>query len=290
MKEKTYHTLKRAYLGAVDPKAISQALQSEEDPHLFYDAQLLTKTTSFRVDWNKDIFTTEFKNDTPQRRLEETVMIFLLRLAGLLKGEIHIRTFIKPGSQQVIHAWIILFKSCLISITSLLYKTSWTIDNYIQLDNLILDLIYKGQVQSLRTFMVQQLNINMTNSITEAESKFEKLKYLTIGQFGSSFWRLLHWMAEAMDRPDRDAKAKNIWRTLMIGSLYRLLSCGICINHMNKIVQELKPQLMDENTVHQKLWFNIHNKVSSNKIEGNSHYSESEFEEDVLFMQQALEI
>ncbi|GBN19715.1 hypothetical protein AVEN_261794-1 [Araneus ventricosus] len=301
MKHETYHLLKHAYLGHVDKSALLGAASQEKDPFLQRAVQLVTQNTPIRhVPWNTQTFTTEFRQGTARERLDQTVMTFFMRLVAIIKEEMHIRTFQKPESHAALYAWINMFKYSLFAVLSLLYKVRWEEKDYFELDKVVFESVHEGKASALRHFMERDLNIELSASTTVAEQVFETLNFLSIAQFGSSFWRLLHWMAEAMDLRDNDemARAKQIWRELITGPLYRMLRCGICMAHMRKITQELGPQLLDSNTRYRQLWYNIHNKVTATKLETYhslgfnlqpSTYSESELEQDAAFMLQALD-
>ncbi|KAG8172507.1 hypothetical protein JTE90_017588 [Oedothorax gibbosus] len=288
MKLETYHSFRQAFLGANNPVAMSHIAALEKDPYLIHQTKLLLSHMR-GVPWNVEHYTSQFRNAPAKQRLEETLLIFLLHSAMVVKQEIFNRTFMKPGSNDVNHVWVMLFKQCFETLTTLLYKVKWTTDNHKNLDMLVLKLIYQGQCRALRDFMKDELHIPMVTHTTQAEMYFEKLNELHISQMGSSFWRLLHWVAEAMDRPDRDEVAKQSWRTLMTYSLYRFLICGVCRMHMQTIVTELKDQLKSVTVSNRELWFNIHNKVNSIIAKPNTSYSKSELAADAEFMVQAFE-
>lgn len=295
MKHETYHLLKQAYLGHVNKHALLQSVIQEKDPFLQRAVQLATHQTYPRyIPWNIQIFTTEFRKGNPQERLEETVMTFLLRLVAIIKTEMHYRTFQKPESHAAIHAWINMFKFSLHAVLSLLFNVHWEDEHYFELDKVTFELIHEGKASALRHFIEHDLKMKLSTNTTMAEQMFEALGFLNIRQFGSSFWRLLHWMAEAMDmRNDPGmAKAKQIWRDLITGPLYRMLGCGICMAHMRTITRDLEAQLLDPKTQYRQLWYNIHNKVNSTLPTDQNlppiTYSESELEQDAAFMLQAL--
>lgn len=296
MKLKSYHSLRRAYLGAIDVRDISRVASVETDPYIVHQTRYLlykslgNKSPPPPLAWNVEDFTTRFRQASAEQRLEDTVMVFLLHSAMVVKEDIFTRAFTKPGSSEATHVWIMLFKNSFRVLTTLLYKVQWTAENYQNLDLLILELIYQGKGSALRRFMTQDLRIPMTTHGTQAESHFEQLNRLSIRQIGPSFWRLLHWVAEAMDRADRDENAKQAWRSLLTHSLYRFLVCGVCRAHMQTIVAELKDQLNSDAVSYRQLWYNIHNKVTSIVARKDpTVYSTSEFDEDVAFMVQALE-
>ncbi|GBN13092.1 hypothetical protein AVEN_257675-1 [Araneus ventricosus] len=250
MKHQTYHLLKQAYLGHVDKHALLQSAMQEKDPFIQRAVQLVTRQTLPRnVPWNVQIF---FRKGNPQERLEETFMAFFLRLAAIIKEEMHIRTFQKPESHAALHAWINMLKMNLYAVLTLLYKVEWKGKHYFDLEKAVFELIHEGKASALRHCMEHDLNIKLSTTTTMAEQASETLNFLTIAQFGSSFWRLLHWM-------------------------------------------EL---LMDPKTQYRQLWYNIHNKVTARKMEHytslginifpSATYSESELEQGVAFMHQAL--
>lgn len=290
MKLLTYHTFRNAFLGVNHPVAYSHIVSLEKDPYLIRQAKFLFSNRLYEpLAWDVENYTGRFRNVPAKQRLEDTVMTFLLHSVIVIKEDIFRRTFSKPGTHDTVQGWIMLFKQCFETLTTLLFKVKWTAHNYRELDGLILSLIHQGQCKTLRQFMTEELHIDMVTHITQAEIHFERLGELNIAQLGSSVWRLLHWVAESMDRSDRDEEAKESWRTLLSSSLYRFLVCGICRTHMHNIVTELKEQLASATISNRELWFNIHNKVNGIIQKPKPTYSESELKADVEFMLQALE-
>ncbi|KAG8175202.1 hypothetical protein JTE90_022625 [Oedothorax gibbosus] len=293
MKYETFKHMKQAYLGHVDQQRLQQILQDEKDSLLHYEvSELVRRGTTIEPEyypWNMDMFTTKFRDATPRERLDETVMAFLLRLVAIVQSEMYYRIFQKPESPEAVQAWIQLLKQCIFSILSLLYNVTWDAHLLFRLDQVIMELVYEGNYPALRTFMIQDCKIEMTDSITQAEHFTHTFRKLYIFQIGSFFWRLLHWMAEAMDFRDNHVEAKTMWRELVIHSLYRFLRCGICMRHMHKIMQDVRLQLLDNETSNRQLWFQIHNLVTANiKQKPKTNYSESDLEKDASFMRQAL--
>ncbi|GFS47068.1 hypothetical protein TNIN_118411 [Trichonephila inaurata madagascariensis] len=73
-----------------------------------------------------NFFQDEFRQGTPQERLEQTTMMFLLRLVALAKEEMHIRTFRKP---VILHEAVqadSLLKHTFALLTLILYNVRWT--------------------------------------------------------------------------------------------------------------------------------------------------------------------
>jgi len=88
--------------------------------------------------------------------------------------------------------------------------------------------------------------------------------------------------------------AISIWKNFAVESMYRLLRCSICIMHLRMLTQELKTQLLDDSVDYARLWYNIHNRVTSNTIQAMSkdgsevkHYSEESYQQDAEYMDQA---
>lgn len=303
MKHYTYQVLKRAHLGDVDPEALDKVQNDETDPFILRTIHLVTKTAPLAVQWDEKPFTTDFRSITARERLDQTVLTFLLRLAVIVKEEMYMRSFRKPESCTVVIAWRDLLKECMFTVLTLAYNVRWTSEQFLQLDAVILDLLYVGRSAVLREFIENNLKITLKACPTEAERLYESLNFLNIAQFGSSFWRLLHWMAEAIEirSPQNNPDvlvAKDCWKRLVSESLYRALRCNICMQHMKQLMLELKPQLFDDSVNYATLWFNIHNKVNMLKTHQfqmyvgmkDSQYKEEDYNQDSVFMRQALSV
>ncbi|GFW97243.1 sulfhydryl oxidase [Trichonephila clavipes] len=130
MKHSTYQLLKKAYLGNVNHAALFQILHEEKDPFVQRAVRLATQMDSIQVPWDTKLFQDEFRQGTPQERLEQTTMMFLLRLVALVKEEMHIRTFRKPESHEAVQAWISLLKHTLFATLTLLYNVRWTVRHF----------------------------------------------------------------------------------------------------------------------------------------------------------------
>lgn len=295
MKHETYQTIKQAYMGNADRPLLLKALIQESDPFVHRAINLAIQPTLFGCPWDVTPYTSNFKNADAKERLHQTVMTFLLRAISVVKEQHHFRTFGKPESHGAMQAWACLLKQCIFAVLTLLYNVRWNMELLFGLDEMILDMIQTGHASTLRLFMNKNLNIPVP--ITPAEQSIEKLNSLNIMQFGSSFWRLLHWIAEALDTREESPDiltARRVWLDLVTGPLYRLLGCRICMAHMREFVRDLKPQLQADSTKQRKLWFNIHNEVTATKLTQypdmkTTIYSESDLEQDASFMRQAFD-
>ncbi|GFV31326.1 sulfhydryl oxidase, partial [Trichonephila clavipes] len=101
-------------------------LHEEKDPFVQRAVRLANQMDSIKVPWDTKLFQDEFRQGTPQEKLEQTTMMFLLRLVTLVKEEMHIRTFRKPESHEAVQAWISLLKHTLFAALTLLYNVRWT--------------------------------------------------------------------------------------------------------------------------------------------------------------------
>jgi len=195
MRHSTFQTLRGAYLGNVDMESLSLARSQEKDPFIQRRIELITNPTAVYVNWKKLPFTSEFRSVPSRERLDEVVLTFLLRIAIIFKEEYFRRTFGKPGSSSVMIAWTNLFKQCTFSILTLLYNVQWTSERLFLLDSTILELIHDGGASALRELFLQ-LGITLhRQDLAEAERHPEQLLFLRVDQFGSFFWRVIHWMA-----------------------------------------------------------------------------------------------
>lgn len=300
MKHDTFRLLRQAYLGHVDKKALSHS--PESDPFVQHTIRFTTDQgtrDAYHLPWDVQPFTTQFRSVSARERLDQTVVTFLLRVVSIVKMEMYNRAFTKPQSWSATLAWVGLLKECIYTVLTLAYDLRWTTEKLFRLDAAVLDCIHDGQPSTLRDLMQQSLGIRLSQEAPyEAELYFEKLCYLGANQFGPFFWRLLHWMAEAVQmrrddvltRPENPdvAFAKDSWRRLVSGPLYRLLRCGICMAHLQAMVLKLETPLMDTDTDYPRLWYNIHNQVTAQKFQSGPPYSEEEYELDASFMRQAL--
>lgn len=296
MRHQTYATLYKAHLGNINKKALTKARLEETDPFYHNLIDLMLQKKYIMVPWNISIFTDEFRLGTPRERLDETVIAFILRLAIINKEERYIRTFKKPESYDAIMVWDMLLYRIVLCSMALLYNVHWDErSSLILLPSTIIQLLHHGDAFALRELM-KSLGISLARDTPyQSELEFGKLNFLHVGQYGSFYWRYLHWIAEAL--PLRKSKQmefyKELWLHIVAESLYRTLRCGICMYHFRKIIDELKPQLTNKETDFPKLWFDIHNRVHARRREQfpslkESDYSESEFEKDREFMRSAL--
>ena len=296
MKHQTYVTLYQAHLGNVNKKALTKARSEETDPFYHNLIDLLLQEKFIMVPWNVSTFTNEFRLGTPQERLDETVIAFILRLAIINKEERYFRAFKKPETYDAIMVWDMLLNRIILCSMALLYNVRWDErSGFVLLQSTIIQLLHHGDAYALRELM-KSLGISLARDTPyQSELEFGKLNFLHVGQYGSFYWRYLHWMAEAFTlRKDKKMDFyKEMWVDIVNETLYRTLRCGICMYHFRKMIEELKPQLTNKETDFPKLWYDIHNRVHAQRREqypslNEPDYSESEFEEDRKFMRRAL--
>lgn len=296
MKHKTYQTLYQAHLGNVNRAALLEARAEETDPFYHNLIDLMLEEKRIPVDWDVASFTDKFRSVPAREKLDETVFAFLLRLVAINKEERYLRAFQKPESQNAIMAWDSLLRIIFLCTLALLYNVRWTIEtNYKYLEPAIMSLLI-GDSSALRELM-KSMGISLAKETPyKAELQFQDMNFLHTGQYSSFYWRYLHWMAEAFhlrkNVPEM-AYYREVWRQLLDGSLYRTLRCGVCMFHFREMLQELQPQLTDDNTDFPKLWFDMHNRVHTQRREQypllkEPDYTESEYAEDREFMLQAL--
>lgn len=305
MKHETYNLLRRAQLGNVDRGALLDVRFKETDPYIQRQILLIANGLDSVYRWNPIPFQSEeFLNAPARVRLDQVVFTFLLRLAILTKQQLFYRVFRKPESFDALLAWENILKECIYCVVTLLYNAKWTSERMLKLNRLVLELLHSGNEKALRIFLQKDMEINLATGeeLTEAELHFSALGELHIHDYGSSTWRLLHWMAEAIDlRKDDNSDvttAKRLWRQMMLGPFYRILQCKICMNHLMAILVKLKDKLEDETTPYATLWFEIHNAVTANKnktFQINDSYQLQElqynvdsYSRDREFMHQAL--
>lgn len=292
MEHKTFEVLYQAHMGNVNREALNQILQKEKDPFILHYVNLMLQNYTIHVEWDATPFTSSFRSVPPQERLQETVIAFLLRIAALVKEEMYIRTFRKPESFTASMAWVLMLKQSMYTVLTLLYNLKWTDSDHFKLEEAVLQMLQNGKASALRDLM-EHMGIEMMEPLYPAERMFEKLNFLRTDQFSSFYWRLLHWMAEAMDKRTDRPDVKKMWRDLVIHPLYRTLRCGICMYHFKKLTKEMEAELTDDTQNNAKLWFDIHNKVHASRRSQypfivEPDYTEEEYKLDAEFMQQGI--
>lgn len=293
MKHSTYKKLYQAHLGVIDEKGLLESRNRESDPFYQNLIDLIVTNNAPVVQWDAKPFTSDFLSGSPRQRLDETFFAFVLRIVAIIKEESYVRTYQKPESHNIVMAWISILRSVMCSSLALLYDVKWTPESiFTHLEPAITKMISKGDGTALRRLM---MDLGVTPAQKEpypAERSFEKLNFLQVLQFGSFYWRFLHWMAEAVDSRGEDmAPYKKQWRELLKGPLYRTVRCQICMVHFSNMLKEFETQLTDGNL--SQLFFTLHNRTHAMRRETNKFlqepdYTEDQYKLDSEFMRQAL--
>lgn len=295
MKHSTYKKLYRAHLGVVDEKGLLESRKQESDPFYRNLIDLIVTNDAPVVQWDVKPFTSEFLSGSPRQRLDETFFAFVLRVVAIIKEESYVRTYQKPESHSAVMAWISILRGVLCSSLALLYNVEWTPESiFTLLEPAITKLIGNGDASALRRLVIDLGITPAQKELYPAERSFEKLNFLQVLQFGSFYWRFLHWMAEAVDsRGENMAPYKKLWRELLKGPLYRTVRCQICMVHFSNALKEFETQLMDPKGDLARLFFTLHNRTHALRRETNRFlqepdYTEDQYKADSEFMRQAL--
>lgn len=239
-------------------------------------------------------FTTQFRDKNARDRLDETVVTFLLFIGNQATEEKFRQTFKTHGGWETEYSWMMMFKCLVYTIFSLAYDVRWKDEYFFYVDDMTIDLL-KGKATSLRT-LAQKIGVSFSSDVYPAEVHYTKMIYHNSSIFGPFFWRMIHFVAEAFAVREQAGLAKTMWRQFTTETLYRTLSCGLCIQHYkNNILPKYKDQLLNTSDEdYPILWFRIHNEVNSPDVGGkgttkiDTGYSASEFEKDRTFMREGL--
>lgn len=293
MKHSTYQKLYQAHLGVIDQKGLAELRNQEKDPFYQNLIDLVIENNAPHVEWNTRPFNSDFLSGSPRKKLDETFLAFVLRIVAIIKEESYVRTFKKPESHQPLIAWIAILRNLLICSLGLLYNVRWTTESIMNhLEPAIMKMFSEGDAFVLRRLM-KDLGVELAQEEPyPAEQQVQKLNFLQIQQFGSFFWRFMHWMAEAdATRTDKDADLYKLgWRQLLIGPLYRTLRCGICMHHFRKMLDDANLLTVEDLP---KAFFEMHNKTHQFRREAlkylqEPNYTEAEYANDSEFMRRAL--
>lgn len=289
----TFKLLKRKYFHNEDSNKLASCKQ-KSSPYVASKIDLILGNPRF-MDPNRALdvtkFTTHFRDAPSKERLNEVVATYLLFLANTVCLQKYSRPFIRPGRWEGDSCWQQMYKMVVFSVLTLLYDIRWKSEYFMFLDEALMGLL-QGKSEALRSF-VEKLGIHFQDSI-EAEHVYPYLEYQNNRIFGPYYWRLLHWMAEAIAFRSNNGNsdvvlAKNLWREFVTNTLHRTLQCGICIHHYKMTINEthFKDLLMHaKDEEYPKVWFDLHNKV--NDLVFSPRYSESELEKDRTYLRSAL--
>ena len=241
-------------------------------------------------------FTDQFPaSPSPKHRLDEVVVTFLLFLANQLSQQKINRTFHSNGAWESEHAWFMLYKWVTYSIFTLIYDIRvWKSEHFLLLDDAIIDLALKGDAYALSRFALKIGVRFASDEPFPAEKHFTKFEYQNTSVFGTYYWRMLHFMAEAVALRSNNNHydinyAKVLWKQFLTETMYRTLLCGFCKKHYKNLLDGdgyKQKILKTEDAQFPKLWYEIHNRV--NKDIGKKEYSENDWKRDRNFMIRAL--
>lgn len=297
MDHESYVVIKNAGMyNIVDSKGLEKAKMKVVPTIREKIDRFLNNFSIYDIDSGLDLhrFTDQFLvTNSPKDRLDEIVVTFLLFLANQLSQQKIIRSFHAYGAWESEYAWNMLFKWVIFSIFTLVYDVrGWTSEYYIHLENAIIDIAFKGDASALSRF-AEKIGVQFESETSyPAEQHFTKFEYHNPMIFGPYYWRMLHFMAEAMvirkDANDNDVKtAKKLWKQYLTETMYRTLQCNLCKLHYKDLLDHngYKEKIMNcEDEDFPKLWYEIHNKVNYWK----NNYSEDDWKKDREFMKLAL--
>ncbi|KMQ83719.1 small rna 2 -o-methyltransferase-like protein [Lasius niger] len=233
-----------------------------------------------------DKYRTTFRDQSPHVIKDEVATTFLLFVSAQLSEIKIVRTFHLPGAWDLETQWTYLLKWLTFSVLTLLYNVRWKTEYFPYLDEMMADLML-GDSRALRR-LAEQIGIEFGRDTFEAEEWYTKLLYHNSSVYGSYYWRLIHWMAEAAmlrtENPDV-ALARSLWKEYTIASMHRTLLCIYCKQHYLEILERYRDRF-ENDTDYPRLWYDVHNEV--NKKTNKTVYPEEEFEKDREFMRRAL--
>lgn len=215
---------------------------------------------------------------------DELIVTYLLFLAKILNNSLLLHVFYVPQSQNIFN-WILLYKRITYSIITLLYNKKFTDEDFFNMD-IMVHRLNEGYFQAVRQFLNRMKLLTISEEQLEIEKKYSELIVITSDDFGPFYWRILHFMAEAINIRKHSTLAKTIWKEFVLYSLHRTLLCSICKEHYKTVAEKFKQELQNSSIDYAKLWFDIHNHV--NKSLNKTEYTREEFEKDQSIMKNLL--
>lgn len=283
MDRQTYKILKQAHRNNIDEQELKQIeISSLPNPLMKDRVNLLLGNVNINIKFS-DLARKFSSIENSVAYKDELVITFLLFLGKILNNSLLLHVFYVPQSQNIFN-WILLYKRITYSIVTLLYNKKFTDEDFLCLD----DMIYKlneGYYDSVRNFLNKMKLLTLSAEPLEIEKKYSELIVITADDFGPFYWRVLHFMAEAINLRKHASLAKSIWKEFVLYSLHRTLLCSICKEHYKTVAEKFKQELQNS-ADYAKLWFTIHNHV--NKSLNKTEYSIAEFEKDQSIMKNLL--
>lgn len=282
MNNETFKILKRAHKNIADEHELKRIKNIMPNPLMTNQINILLQ--NININENFEYFVNKFsKIENNPMYKDELIITYLLFIGKILNNTLLIHTFYTPQSQTIFY-WISLYKHIVFSIITLMYNKKFTDENWLDLD-IMVNQLNEGYSDSIRKFLNKLQVLSIPNEPLEIETKYPELIIITADKFGPFYWRILHFMAEAIHLRKNVSMAKFIWKEFTVYSLHRTLYCSICKEHYKSVAEKYKNELQNSSD-YPKLWFNIHNYVNKNIQK--TEYSESEFEKDRSIMQNLL--
>lgn len=282
MDSRTFKILKRAHKSYINEQELQKIKVLMPNPLMTDRINVILNNFNYNTKFT-EIASKFSKLENSSLYKEDLVITYLLFLGKIMNQTFLIHTFHAPQSQNIFN-WIILYKNVVYFVITLLFNKKFTDEDWLYLDIMIYSL-NEGYVDSVRNFL-KKLKIVTSNNLVDLEKKYNEMILITSDDFGPFYWRIIHFMAEAIQSRKYGTLAKSLWREFTIYSLHRTLICSICQEHYKTVVKKYKNELENTNTNYANLWFNIHNFVNAtlNKPE----YSLEEFQKDQSIIQNLL--
>lgn len=212
--------------------------------------------------------------------IDELVITYLLFLGKILNG-FQIHHIFQAPQTHILFDWLQIYKKVTYSIVCLIYNKKFTDQDWIHLDDMINGML-QGQSNAVRLFLK---NIGRTDIVVDLEKYYMDTTNISAEHFGPLYWRMIHFMAEAIQMRKSANLAKTLWKEFLIYPFYRTLLCPICSTHYLAVLEKYKETLL-ETPNYANTWFEIHNYV--NKSLNKSEYPSLEFEKDQSIMKNLL--
>lgn len=279
MNPEVFSTLKKAFKYQQYDEGKLKQIKTSATPIIAEQIDYITSNVPQTVEFEYQKF--QSLRDCPEYK-DELVITFLLYIGKQFNFEKLIHTFAKPFT-NCIYNWLFLYKTVIYVVISLMYNKKWSVHEILDLDKTML-LLNEGHPESLRQLM-GTLQVLSSDKKYEAETNYMDIRKWSSVQYGPFYWKMLHFMAEALELRKNLKLEKGLWKDFTLYQLHRTLRCIFCIEHYNHLVSKHEKSLKDS-TNYPNLWFDIHNEV--NELLKKMPYSKVDFERDRIIMRKLL--
>lgn len=261
-------------------------IRQRVDPFLQYHiSNVINKPTPRQITtFIRDRFTSLEINDT---YVNEVVISFLQFVGKFVMNRKLLKLFFLPNldAKEDLEK---LFWCLTLCVTTLIYnKLEWSHREHVALHFKLAE-FFKGKPEMITELLVEDLGvIDSIPPKTEFESKYYDPIILLPSNWGPLVWRTIHLTAKCIRRRSDDHEnmkyCKEVWKDFTQNSLHRILACGVCEHHYQRLLQDFAVKFCGaSNDEYPLVWFELHNEVRRSVSQSPMDITDFSKEQDLM--------